>query len=252
MCSLLGKVDEVRKLMIHTPFDILTLSQTWLTEDILDCEISLPGYSSVRKDRRVGRGGGVITYIKHGLTFSEREDLNNDIDEVLWIEINRSNFKPVLVATTYHAPDCALDDFLHRVEQSLSQVESKRYEKVILGDFNVNFNFSRKKPDQQLKRKLSRVIAMFDMHQLICTPTRITYHSETIDLVFVNNKHRITEAGVLHLGLSDHSLIYCTMKSSFKSNPKTVEYRSFKCYSKNAFINVFLKCCGQFWMDLRI
>ena len=105
----------------------------------------MPGYSSVRKDRTARRGGGVITYIKHSLIFFEREDLNNDIDEVLRIEINQNNCKPFLVANTYRAPYYVLDGFLHKMEQSLSQVEFKRYEKVILGDFHVNFNFSRKK-----------------------------------------------------------------------------------------------------------
>ena len=142
VCSLLGKVDELRMLMTHTPFDMLTLSETWLSKDVLDCEISLPGYSSVQKDQTIQCGGGVITYIKHGLIFSECEDLNNDIDKVLWIEINRNNCEAVLMENTYCALDCALDDLLHRMEQSLLQVESKHYEKVVLGDFNVNFNFS--------------------------------------------------------------------------------------------------------------
>ena len=36
VCSLLGKVEELRMLITRTPFYILTLSETCLSEDILD------------------------------------------------------------------------------------------------------------------------------------------------------------------------------------------------------------------------
>ena len=44
-------------------------------------------------------------------------------------------------------------------------------------------------------------------------------------------------SGVVHLGLRDHSLVYCIMKSGMpKSSPKIIEYRSFKNYDKSAFV----------------
>jgi hypothetical protein len=47
------------------------------------------------------------------------------------------------------------------------------------------------------------------MKQLIGEHTRITESSKTlIDLLFVNNEHRIVQSGVIHLSLSDHSVIY--------------------------------------------
>ena len=120
-----------------------------------------------------------------------------------------------------------------------SQVDCRRYEKIILGDFNVNFNATGKWTDLQLKSKVTRLFALIDIHQLICSPTRITSLSKTtIDLIFVNSKHRIVESDVLHLAISGHSLVYCIMKSDArKSEPRTIEYRSFKHYDKNAFIN---------------
>ena len=59
-----------------------------------------------------------------------------------------------------------------------------------------------------------------------------------IDLIFVNNSRRIVESGVLHVGISDHSLVYCIMKAGIqKSIPRRIEYRSFKSYNKTAFID---------------
>ena len=42
-------------LLAQTSLDILGLSETWLTSDILDSEISIQGYSILRKDRNSGQ-----------------------------------------------------------------------------------------------------------------------------------------------------------------------------------------------------
>ena len=61
-----------------------------------------------------------------------------------------------------------------------------------------------------LKRKLTLFGNKFDLNQLIETPTRVTEQSSTaIDLLFVNNIHRIVSNGVFAVHISDHSLIFC-------------------------------------------
>ena len=73
---------------------------------------------------------------------------------------------------------------------------------------------------------------------MIKMPTRITEHSSTmIDLLFVNNSHRIVDSGVIPVHLSDHSLIYGVLKAGNpRAPPRTIEYRSFKHFSKQAFL----------------
>ena len=58
-----------------------------------------------------------------------------------------------------------------------------------------------------------------------------------IDLLFVNNSHRIVDSGVIPVHLSDHSLIYGVLKAGIpRAPPRTTEYRSFKHFSKQAFL----------------
>ena len=58
-----------------------------------------------------------------------------------------------------------------------------------------------------------------------------------IDVILVNNQHRIVDSGVVSLSVSDHSLIYCVLKVGVpKATPRTIEYRSFKSFDENAFI----------------
>lgn len=48
---LVNRLDGVRELMSTYIFDVLAISDTWLSQKISDCEVTIPGYSVVRKDR---------------------------------------------------------------------------------------------------------------------------------------------------------------------------------------------------------
>ena len=53
----------------------------------------------------------------------------------------------------------------------------------------------------------------FNLHQLIKVPTRITCNSTTIiDHIFASYPERVTQQGLIDVGLSDHQLIFCTRK----------------------------------------
>ena len=106
-----------------------------------------------------------------------------------------------------------------------------------MGDLNVDFL------DKDSKRKSSRLLRNFaissSLSQLINAPTRVTDQSQTmIDLIFVNNEHRIIDSGVIPMPLSDHFLVYCTLKTGVrKAVPKVIEYRSYKYFNADSFLN---------------
>ena len=55
-------------------------------------------------------------------------------------------------------------------------------------------------------------------------------------MLFCNTSPRVVDHGVIHLALSDHSLVYCLLKAgATKAPPNTIEYRSYKSFDTNAF-----------------
>ena len=57
-----------------------------------------------------------------------------------------------------------------------------------------------------------------------------------IDLIFTNTPENILSTGVIHFGISDHSLIYAVHKFKLpKSNPTVREVRDFKHFSADEF-----------------
>ena len=99
--------------------------------------------------------------------------------------------------------------------------------------------FSRKIQNANWIRLLKNFATSSGLSQVISAPTRITNISQTmIDLIFVNNEHRIIDSGVIPMSINDHSLVYCTLKTGVrKASPKVIEYRSYKCFNADSFIN---------------
>ena len=86
-------------------------------------------------------------------------------------------------------------------------------------------------------KRFSDTVNLFQLTQLIDHPTRITDKTTSLlDVAIVNSPERISHSGVLHVGISDHSLIYICRKISIRfNNPKYVESRNFKNYVQRDF-----------------
>ena len=72
--SLLPKIDLVRLFISKNPFDVFTLSETWLKPSITNAEINIPNYLITRQDRKDKAGGGTAIYVREGLPYRTRND----------------------------------------------------------------------------------------------------------------------------------------------------------------------------------
>ena len=83
--SINGKVDELAAFMSVNKVLIASITESWLTDEIGDDQISIGGYAIHRKDRTHGRGGGVCVYVSQQISITrylELEDLNL---ECMWL-----------------------------------------------------------------------------------------------------------------------------------------------------------------------
>ena len=186
---LFNKLDSVKELIDKYSFDILALSETWLTSEICDNEISIKGYSVVRKDRQDSSkvcGGGVLIYVRDGIPFIRQTDFVDDNFECLWIQINRRFCKPMAVSVVYRPGYFNIEDFTNALTRILDNTALDKVEIIILDDFNVDYS-AKKNP---LRCRLDEFAFSFNLTQIISKPTRVTETSKsTIDLLLVNNTH---------------------------------------------------------------
>jgi len=84
--------------------DIIGVTESWTSGDILDSELSLDGYDLFRKDRLVARAGGdVLLYVKCSLSpvvFSP----NTKLPEHVWFQISDSGVSKFLIGVCYRTP----------------------------------------------------------------------------------------------------------------------------------------------------
>ena len=214
------KLDQVRTIMQHREkFDIICLSETWLTNLVPDEDIDLENYTVYRKDR-VGRGGGVCMYVNSSIPCTVPPELQTNEIEILWVKLQLKP-KPILVGVCYRAPNMnqqQVSTFLENLQISLSKAMSHGAESVyLLGDFNDRCSeWTSKHPESELKEHLVDITTSFGLQQLICEPT---YHTNTsanlLDLVFTDSPCYITDSGTLPpIGTSKHSIVYCKTKKT--------------------------------------
>ncbi len=92
-----------------------------------------------------------------------------------------------------------------------------------------------------MAKKLQEIMELYQLTQIIDYPTRITESTKSLlDVCITSSTEKIISSGVIHLGISDHSLIYAIRKLNYV--PKTearnsIEYRNFKHFNAESFLN---------------
>ena len=235
--SILPKMSEVRYLAKESTAAVLGFSETWVDDTVTDSEMNIDGYTLYRKDR-CRNGGGVCCYVRNDLSSTRRKDMESNNLETIWIQISLPKTKPILVGTGYRPPKQS--DFFDHLEDCLLNCDRLGdSECYFLGDMNVNV-LPGVRNKGGLFKSLSEWQSMFDFFQLITEPTRLSGNSTSLlDHVFVSHTERVAHSGVVDIGISDHSLVFCTRKivRGFNKGHKTIQIRSLKNYSNDNLVN---------------
>ena len=117
--------------------EMCAITETWLNDDISDCELLPDIY---RKDRSstnpVKRGGGVLLAIKRNKKSCGKPELEPD-EEVIVCEVEGVKHKKVAKLLLYRPPSSDLACFSRTIENMLVKA-SKQYERIcMLGDFII-------------------------------------------------------------------------------------------------------------------
>ena len=105
----------------------------------------------------------------------------------------------------------------------------------LLGDLNIDCLSTINSPNRD---KITEIFDIYGLEQMINEPTRITDKSSTlIALCITNSPANVVNSSVLHLSISDHSLVYMVRKAHYKRNDfRIVEVRSLKNFSRENFL----------------
>ena len=137
------------------------------------------------------------------------------------------------------------------IQTSSSKLTSTN-EIYLLGDTNINLlqngkfilkenqSYKLKSSSSALVNKYKEFCQKFSLTEIIKEPTRITCSTSTLlDHILTNSSEKVSQKGVIDVGISDHQLIYCTRKiESIKHIMNNeIQIRSLKKYSAEIFTN---------------
>lgn len=205
--GLLGKLDELKVMIFELGLDIIGISETWLSEEVENVEITIDGYRLFRKDRftvKKGKHGGVLLYIRDDIITCEYDDLNKSKSESIWCKIVNKTDRNVdiVVGVCYKSPAAEAEeiDELFKVLQKASKGEV-----MIMGDFNYpGINWETYESNSHGHAFLDLVMDNF-LHQHVQEPTR---ENNILDLVLSSNEGMVEKLEVKeHLGNSDHNTL---------------------------------------------
>ena len=198
-------------------FPIVAASETWFNDSTVDL-YELRGYQQENNYRENRRGGGVSIFIRDGIEYKLRPDLDiyNDAIETIFIEIEGkcvNSSKSQIVGCIYRPPNRDIAVFRRHMKDIRHNLRHYKKRCMLLGDYNINLlsTDSHSETSDFVDDMYSDLFI-----PAITKPTRITDKSATlIDNIFSNNMETESIQGILYTGISDHLpvfLIYSDVK----------------------------------------
>ena len=210
--------------MYSKSFDIIALTEIWLTDSLFDNEILPTNYTIFRKDCS-SCGGGVLIAVNNRISCTQVT--SPDGLEAIGIQLNLSNL--ITVWVIYIPPRFTTASDYNNLFDFLRDFQDVHDSLILMGDFNFpDINLDTLSCHCYTSNQFCDLIFQTGLHQLINVPTH--KHGNTLDLLFTNLEDNINN---LHInsdshGLqSDHYNITYTLTTNIIDNSKFVPYFTF-------------------------
>ncbi|XP_035700622.1 uncharacterized protein LOC118433119 [Folsomia candida] len=220
------KKDDVQQLILNNNFHIFGVTETWLTKEINNEELQLPGYEMTRQDRpgiksHKQRGGGLLLYTREDYEVTLLPSPFPPPVESIKVVLKKQHLPDLILILIYRVTTTPKSFHVQMEDEIANNSQSEFY---MIGDFNID---QLKSESSEFKSAIRRQTCK----QLITQPTRVTTDSKSlIDLIVTNRVDLNKNRGIIHDVIADHEIIYTIRKTQkHKRCPrKAVTIRSFK------------------------
>ena len=187
--------------------DILVVTETHLDNVIQNSEIYLDTFSeNVQRKDRNNSGGGLLIYAKENIKIDRKSELENDVDETIWVEVHAKGHSFLLCST--YRPEWSGAEYWIRLNHAIGLAYQISDKIVLVGDLNSNLLASQ-------NNKLKEIINLFNLINVIDKPTRTTDFSRTLlDPIILSDNINYLYSDVLDIprSVSDHDAAFCIIE----------------------------------------
>ena len=200
--SIRYKLDELR--LDACTMDVVCVTETWLDPSIPDDFLNIPGFMSPeRKDRQVpdaGRifHGGVACFIRNGLAYTRKLELEHPTLEVMWIEIATRSGK-FLLSIVYRPPSEPVEYWTLLEENIQHARDASTCPVYMCGDFNND--------TLNPRNTISRLLNHQGLTLVNCQPTHFAARPTCLDLFATTTPQKVNLVVTTGPTLSNHSAV---------------------------------------------
>jgi hypothetical protein len=210
--SLRNKLTElIDRIRFRKP-KIICLTETWLNDTISDQEVAIPGYSIVRNDRHLTKGGGVAAYVEDSVKYSTiASEVIQAPAESLWLNIHGPKETRLVIGIAYRtpsAPESWISNLSTALEHSSRNITSRL---LLVGDFNLpDVDVSSGQATSADGVAFVNIAQQHGLTEHVQQNTRYRHgqNPSRLDLILTNEHHMIDVTEInAPLGASDHVVI---------------------------------------------
>ena len=189
MRSLTKQLNSFQSYIYSTDFSLIAITETWLSNNILDGEVLPTNYTIYRHDR-VSRGGGVLLAIKHDLP-SVQLLLSSEIESII-VEITSN--KSFIVCVVYVPP--VIDDIYYKHLSDLLFSLPLDGNVLIMGDFNLpDIDWDLLNGGTRFSSNFCDLTVDLNLRQLVVSSTHKA--GNILDLILTNSDNFIDDVVIL-------------------------------------------------------
>jgi hypothetical protein len=89
------KVDEIQQVAELNNVNAICITESWLSPNVPDSSVVIPGYNLFPKDRVNTTGGRVCIYLNNTIPCKRLEQCNEDGVESVWISMRPSVYQGI-------------------------------------------------------------------------------------------------------------------------------------------------------------
>lgn len=205
----LPKFEEVVRRLCPL-YDVVILTETWLRKEE-SAFYNINGYERASCCREA-RGGGILIFIKKGLSINGVSISPIESAESISVELSGGRGS-VSITAIYRRPSNPPLNFITELDDFLE----KNRRQVILGDLNIHYN------NGQDPHQMGPLLASHGYASLINSPTRLN-PPRTLDHILTNL--RVSSSGTIDLGVSDHLGVWCKIPLRLDNSQGVLPHRT--------------------------
>ena len=203
----------MRELAIERNVGIIALTESHLTEEILDAEIKMKNYEILRSDRNGTRKGGVVVYLRSNIAKKTRLLSSGSEENHEWLNLVIEDVN--IVFTVLYRPPRGeisnLRNYLETLRGDLSRLEETGLTLCMCGDLNMptmNWQIINTQGTAGLGVHVRTLLEFMEekcLEQYVRTPTRA---ENILDVFLTDDPDVVVDVCVEDNSQSDHRLVF--------------------------------------------